>query len=208
MEEDFLESLSKYETFDLIRQLDISKKNIKEIKVLPKKLIELNCSKNQLTKLFADGCNIPETLVRINCSYNKITHFPDKNLLQNLKHLNCSYNKLKCLDYPESLEEINMDNNKISGKLLFKPNIKILSANNNLISGFEYTEIPIYAKELYLNNNKITYFPSISGPVNRLIFELKSNPIIKNDSDGRYLFNTIFEDPDPYYELKLKLNIL
>lgn len=35
--EDFFESLSKYETFDLIQHLDISHKKLRKIRILPKK---------------------------------------------------------------------------------------------------------------------------------------------------------------------------
>jgi Leucine-rich repeat (LRR) protein len=177
--EDFLESLSKYESFDSITHLDISHKKIKQIKVLPKNLTELNCSHNQLNRLFDENCNIPETLIKINCSYNQIVNFDipslkdkllnlveldcsfnklaflDLSRFNKLKTMNCSYNQIESILLPDSVENVIMDKNKISGILEFKPNMKILSANKNLITECNFNEIPGSLKKLYLNKNLI-----------------------------------------------------
>jgi Leucine-rich repeat (LRR) protein len=206
--EDFLESLSKYETFDSITHLNISDKRLKKIKVLPKNLVILDCSHNNLKKLFDEECIIPETLERIDCSHNHLKSIKQLQNLPNLKILNCSHNLIKKIDYPMNIEEIYTDNNLISGKLEFKESLKILSANNNLITTFVYEEIPLYLKQIYLNNNKIEIFPKIKGfTSSTLKMELVNNPIIRNDSEGMNLYNIILRETPSDYELKLKFNI-
>ncbi len=208
IKEDFLESLSKYEIFDSIQHLDISHKKLKKIDILPKNLVILDCSHNNLKTLFNEDCVIPETLTRINCSHNKLQSINQIQNLPNLKILDCSHNFIKKVDYPINIEEINMDNNLISGKINFKEGLKILSANNNLITSFDYEEIPSELNKIYLKNNKIEIFPYIKGWVSSsLIMDLRNNPIIRNDSAGKNLYNIILWDKPKDYELKLKFNI-
>jgi Leucine-rich repeat (LRR) protein len=230
IKEDFLESLSKYETFNDITHLNISKKKLKKIDILPKNLIELDCSHNQLTSLFSEKCNIPKTLVKINCSHNQILSLSDEkvNMLKNLinidcsynrltsinleffeklKILNCSYNKIEFVKLPDSVENINMDKNKLTGNLMFPPKIKILSANKNLLSSFDWKHIPISLNKLYLNNNlietlereaydsddeeRIVYFNTCS------YIELKNNGIKDNDRVHIHGY-VIYEDSDSF----------
>lgn len=180
--EDFLESLSKYDTFDSITHLNISRKNLYKIKVLPKNLVILDCRYNNLKVLFHKDCIIPETLTTIYCSHNKLKYLFQRNgnveqsfknltildcshnqlssvkALQNLpklKVLNCSYNQIEKIDYPINIEEIYMNNNLISGKLEFQDSLKIINADNNLITSFTYKELPSLLIKLYLNSNKI-----------------------------------------------------
>ena len=180
--EDFLESLSKYDTFDSITNLNISRKRLYKIKVLPKNLVILDCSYNNLKVLFHKDCVIPESLTTINCSHNKLQYLFQRNgnneqsfknlttldcshnqlssvkalqNLPNLKILNCSHNLIEKIDYPINIEEIYMNNNLISGKLEFQPSLKIINANNNLITSFTYKELPPLLRKLYLNSNKI-----------------------------------------------------
>jgi Leucine-rich repeat (LRR) protein len=208
VEEDFLESLSKYETFNDITHLDISHKKLRKIKILPKNLVILNCSHNNLKKLFDEDCVIPETLIKIDCSHNKLQSINQIQKLPNLKILDCSHNLIRKIDYPINIEEINMDNNLISGKINFKEGLKILSANNNLITSFDYEEIPSELNKIYLKNNKIEIFPYIKGLFDSsIIMDLRNNPIIKNDSAGKNLYNIILRDKPKNYEFKLKFNI-
>jgi Leucine-rich repeat (LRR) protein len=206
--EDFLESLSKYPNFDSIQHLDISKKRLRKIKVLPKNLVILNCSRNRLTNLFEEGCNIPETLVRIDCSHNRLRNINQLKDLPNLKILDCSHNIIRKITYPINVEEMYMNNNLISGKLEFKEGLKILNVDNNRITSFDFDEIPPLIHKIYLNSNRIEVFPDIFGRFSStLIMELKNNPIIRNEAAGKNLYNIILRDKPLDYELKLKLNI-
>jgi Leucine-rich repeat (LRR) protein len=202
--EDFLESLSKYETFDSITHLNISNKRLKKIDILPKNLIELDCSNNQLTNLFSEKCNIPISLTKINCSHNKIEILKlDTN--KNLKFLDCSYNKIKEIILPESVENVNMDSNKLSGKLTFKPNMKILSANKNLISSFDWENMPYKLEKLFKNNNSIETLEKevydsedeerIVSFITHSYIELKNNDIKNNDKVHIHGY-VIYEESD------------
>jgi hypothetical protein len=183
---DFLESLSEYPNFELIQHLDISNKKIKEIKILPKNLISLNCSHNKLKFL----PKLPETLKELDCSYNLLNKLID--LPKNLSKLNCSYNKIENLELPDNIININFDRNKITGKLIFKPKMMIISANKNLITSFETLEMPKNIKEIYLNDNKIEYFPeNIPESHAQVILEIKRNPIKNKDIKNFILLNTI-----------------
>lgn len=197
--EDFLESLSKYETFELIKHLDISNKNIKNLEFLPKNLEVLNCSHNQITYI----PELPETLTELNCSNNQISSL--SNLPKNLKILDCSHNQINNLDIPDNIEELNYDNNLLEGYPIFKPKMKLLSANQNLLTEFDYSKIPRTLRKIYLNDNKITSFPRIYGPINKnIILELKNNPIIINGCKGRCMYNIIFKEDDPDFDFKAK----
>ena len=81
--------------------LNISNKNIKGVLNLSgfDKLIELNCSNNEITEII----NIPERLKYLNCSFNKITKLIDLTDYY-LSRINYKKNPLKELRYPLSVK--------------------------------------------------------------------------------------------------------
>jgi Leucine-rich repeat (LRR) protein len=96
--EQYLDTLST-----VITELDLSNKNLIILPDLTKfkKLVKLNCSNNQITKLN----NLPNTLQELWCCNNQITKL--NNLPNTLQKLNCSYNQINKLNnLPNTLLKI------------------------------------------------------------------------------------------------------
>lgn len=161
-----------------------------------KNLKFLNCSSNNLTKIFVNNLEL------LNCAYNSIKTFKiDKikkvfcknNLIKKLTFtkkskcdlLDCSYNKIKKINFNLNLQQLYCHNNKLTeintnaltflncsdnniNKINFnkKYEINILFANNNIFSDFC---IPYYIKffKIYNKNLKCIYVPP------NLLFSLK-----------------------------------
>jgi Leucine-rich repeat (LRR) protein len=128
----------------------------------------------------------------------------------NLRYLNCSNNKIEYVNLSDNIEIANLDKNRIKGKLEFKPNMKILSINKNLIDSFHFKDFPRNLNKLYLNNNliekiieKIDYNDSIyMCPY----IEIKNNPL-----KDREIFEKINEYSDydlRYYKILISRSII
>jgi Leucine-rich repeat (LRR) protein len=126
--------------------LDCSENKLCQLINLPKKLIELDCSRNELTNITAIiNCN---NLEKINCSYNEITEIPSH---IKLLILACNNNKLKFVSNMDSLQKLYCSNNMI--KIIQKlKNIKFIECYNNSLKKINKFEL---LEELYCYNNNI-----------------------------------------------------
>lgn len=187
-------------------RIDCSHNNIENLCIkslnLPN-LIKLNCSYNKIFNLENLNLQTPN-LVELNCSYNKISNL--ENLPSNLINLNCEKNQLNFIDFPDNIEIVNLDKNKISGMLKFKSKMKIVSANRNMIISFDWENIPSSLEKLYLNHNLIETLEKkkyeSDDEERKIIFKTSSYIEIKNnkgikDNDKILIFGyVIYESSD------------
>lgn len=132
-------SLADLSIFENLEVLDIANNKINHIGFLPKKLLELNCSDNELTQL--PPATQLHILVRLNCSNNKIINIPH---YLKLTHLICDMNKITNLKEYDELEFLNCSDNKIEDIHDYKK-LKTLIINNNPIRTF-----PNFEKLLFI----------------------------------------------------------
>ena len=107
-----------------LETLEMSHNKISIIGSLPTKLIEINCSFNNIKQL-----PLHTKLQRLDCHNNELTHIP---LYPELEILICSNNKLVELPHIKSLKKLICDNNNISSVPEFRK-VKYLSISNNNI---------------------------------------------------------------------------
>lgn len=124
-----------------LKILDISNNNLFDIYNLPRSIIELDASYNNIKKLDDVLDNYPK-LERLNVSDNSITNI---NRSKNIKILNCMNNKLKYIGYFDNIEKLNCTNNKIT-KLTVLPKLTELKCDKNRLR-----EIISYPKLKFLS---------------------------------------------------------
>jgi len=123
--------LNKLSSFNLIAYLNFDHCGMKNITVLPKRLIELHCEGNRFTKL----PRLPNRLKILNCSKNNIKELPE--LPSTLCILNCGNNAL--LKYipklPKLLKTLNFMFTKVDK---FPDNILDLLSDKDFIGCNHY----------------------------------------------------------------------
>lgn len=163
-------------------KLDLSDNHIKFLKGIPKGILNLNVSLNQIDNLtsFTDLVNLQTLslsnnnlnncfnltknihLTKLSVTNNHLTSLDGLNKLSNLISLDVSMNKLDgIIDFLnfnfENLQEIRLSDNKIKAvKLLEKlPNLRILDLNNNELSFINSSIKHRHLKKLLLKYNDL-----------------------------------------------------
>jgi hypothetical protein len=152
---------------------------------LPRSLIELNCSYNNLSRLPA----LPETLRILNCGSNYLSRLPKlpaltrleihsnqiksiRDLPASLTYLSCGSNKLlKLPKLPHSLKVLKCYNNQLT-KIKLPPQLEELCCSNNQI---QTLDLPAGLKMLYCCWNKIE---TLTLPDRLEEFECANNQLI------------------------------
>jgi len=161
------EFLSKYKS---ILILDISRKNLTKIPILPETLKKLDCNNNKIKKLE----NLPETLEMLECNNNEITKL--ENLPENLETLECNNNEITKLEnLPETLRKLDCQNNKIKKLENLPNNLEKLFCENNGIKKLE--NLPKNLKTLFCENNEITILENLPETLDTLF--CRNNPLEK-----------------------------
>ena len=113
--------------------LDLSKRKLTKIPVIPNDVTKLNLSCNQITKIE----NLPDSLQVLNLHSNKITKI--ENLPENLQILQLSDNHItKIENLPSSLQKLNLENNEITKLPLFLLELRHIIQFNYICNPIEY----------------------------------------------------------------------
>ena len=168
-----------------LEQLDV--KNSKWLR-------ELDCSKNELTKLDVDVTHKPN-LVRVECQNNQLTSLIlGENKM--LRKLNCANNQLTQLNLNNmsSLEELNCANNKLTQLNLNNMiSLKELKCQNNQLTALDVSSSPDLTT-LVLKNNHLTSLNLDSNPN----LEFTITDVYHPDSNNVY---TVTLNPDRTFDL-------
>ena len=168
-----------------LEQLDV--KNSKWLR-------ELDCSKNELTKLDVDVTHKPN-LERVECQNNQLTSLIlGENKM--LRKLNCANNQLTQLNLNNmsSLEELNCANNKLTQLNLNNMiSLKELKCQNNQLTALDVSSSPDLTT-LVLKNNHLTSLNLDSNPN----LEFTITDVYHPDSNNVY---TVTLNPDRTFDL-------
>jgi Leucine-rich repeat (LRR) protein len=175
---------------------------------LPKSLVELYCSKNQLNSL-PNLIQLPKLKI-LYCYYNQLTSLPDLITVKNLQILNCYNNNLILL--PElttltKLQILNCSNNKITSlpNLTKLKSLKMLYCSHNVLTSLP--TLPENLEILNCYNNRLISLPTLPEALNELFYHL--NPVHEIvDSDSLFQIKQniqiLNKFTDLYYSLRYK----
>lgn len=128
---------------------------------------KFNTIRNRVQHLFAEDCGLNE--------------LPDLNMFRSLLTLNVSKNKLKYLGkLPETLEELVVNNNKLTSVLNVMPNLVRFIGSNNNIQQFRF---PISIERLHLDRNPFNIpIPTLNKLYHLDIAETNVSSVASNPS--------------------------
>jgi hypothetical protein len=130
----------KYETLDISHM----KQNCFDMLVKNRMFSRIKCT---VQHLLAKDCGLQSV--------------PDLSGLTSLVTLDLSCNELKDLpELPESLEELIVNDNRLTRIANDLPGLKRFNGKNNMIASFNYSNS---LESIYLSNNPINYIPSLSN---------------------------------------------
>ena len=178
-----------------LKYLYCSNNNLEQLDVKNSKwLVELDCSKNELTGLDVDVAHKPN-LIRVECQNNQLTSLI---LGQNkgLKKLNCAHNQLTQLnlDNMNSLKELNCSNNQLTQLNLNNMiSLKELKCQNNQLTALDVSSSPNLTT-LVLKNNHLTSLNLDNNP--HLDFSITD--VYHSDFNNVY---TVTLNPDRTFDL-------
>jgi len=170
-----IERIKKDEIPKSVKILDLSYNLLREVD-LDDGLEELNISGNESI----DTIVIPESVevfIATDCQFDDIFIFSKLNFSTSLRVLNLSDNFISSVAYlPDTIEDLNLDNNKISEINVSRmSNLRVLNLANNIIASIE--GIPHSLEEINLSDNVISEFPEL--PVGIVKVNLSGNQIQK-----------------------------
>jgi hypothetical protein len=154
--------------------LNLDKLGLRELPLLPNRLIRLYCNNNNLKHLptlpptleklscaaneLIDLPRLPNKLVELNCEANRLTELPT--LPTTLKKLHCYQNRLKTLPLlPRNLEILDCNTNELTELPQLPYKLIFLGCNDNIVS--ELPELPNNLVRLYCYINQLTKLPHL-----------------------------------------------
>lgn len=151
-------NIEKIETlviFKNLKYLDCSHNKLYLLPEMPRSILEIDCSNNNITDLpLLDN----RYLKRLNCVNNKIKEI--KNMIVDI--LYCSNNNITTLECQPKV--LCCDNNNIRNINNIGSHIKILDCSYNKVKDFDFTKCS-FLEEVYVNNNMINTVENLPASV-------------------------------------------